>query len=170
MECCYPSRPRNPAHSPGTTRCGSMRLPSTLGLLSLLSFTAVSAFADGVGHVKDGVPTANPATGSPATLIDPAFRARVIVTGNDPLENPLGVFIKFGLLSSGTRTEPDQNTYLVLDQNPGGPTAGFDYGRHFLFQGHENGCCDAYITRVNLDVTDAAHHITLLTPGNGTTT
>jgi hypothetical protein len=147
-----------------------MRLPSTLGLVSLLSLTAVAAFADSMGRIENGVPTANQATGAPMTVIDPAFATRVIATGNDPLENPAGVFIKFGMLSTGTRTEPDQNTYLVLDHNPGGPASGFDYGRHFLFQGHENGGGQAYITRINLDVTDVNHRVTLLTPGNGTTT
>ncbi|MBR0775249.1 DUF839 domain-containing protein [Bradyrhizobium diazoefficiens] len=86
------------------------------------------------------------------------------------MENPAGIFIKFGILSDTTRTEPDQNTYLVLEQNPGGPSPGFDYGRHFLFQGHENGGGQAYITRVNLDVNDPNHRITLLTPGNGAST
>ena len=155
-----------------------MRLPSTFGLVSLLtlntaltlSTSSASADTDGVGRIEDGVPAANAATGSPATQIDPDFKTRVIVTGNDPLENPFGVFIKFGMLSDTTRTEPDQNTYLVLDRNPGGPSAGFDYGRHFLFQGHENGGGQAYITRINLDVTGPNHRITLLTPGNGTTT
>ena len=37
-----------------------------------------------------------------------------------------------------------------------------DYGRHFLFQGHEGGAGGAgYITRINLDA-DAAHRVTLL--------
>src|SRR5215510_16131275 len=146
------------------------RFPWTIGLVSLLSLIVVSAFADGVGRIENGVPTANPASGAPATQIDPDFKTRVIATGNDPLENPVGVFIKFGMLSDGTRTEPDQNTYLVLDRNPGGPSAGFDYGRHFLFQGHENGGGQAYITRINLDVKDPNHRITLLTPGNGAAT
>src|SRR5262249_22749047 len=137
----------------------SMRLPSTLGLVSLLALITASAFADGVGRIEDGVPTANAATGSPTTQIDPDFKTRVIATGNDPLENPFGVFTKFGMLSDTTRTEPDQNTYLVLDHNPGGPSTGFDYGRHFLFQGHENGGGQAYITRINLDVTDLNHRI-----------
>ena len=89
-----------------------MRLPSTLGFVSLLTLITASAFAesDGVGRIEDGVPAPNAATGSPATQIDPDFKTRVIVTGNDPLENPIGVFIKFGMLSDGTRTEPDQNT------------------------------------------------------------
>jgi hypothetical protein len=147
-----------------------MRLPASLGLISFLALSTASAFADGVGRIEDGVPAANPASGPQATQIDPDFKTRVIAKGDDALENPLGVFIKFGILSTTTRTEPDQNTYLVLDHNPGGPTPGFDYGRHFLFQGHENGGGQAYITRINLDVKDPNHRITLLTPGNGTTT
>src|SRR5262249_16129481 len=149
-----------------------MRLPSTLGLVSLLTLITASAFADndGVGRIEDGVPAANAATGSPATQIDPDFKTRVIATGNDPLENPFSVFIKFGMLTNTTRTEPDKNLYLVFYHNPGGPSAGFDYGRHFLFQGHENGGGQAYITRINLDVNDPNHRITLLTPGDGSTT
>lgn len=108
--------------------------------------------------------------GSPPTKIDPDFTLRQFATGSDPVENQTGVFTKFGFLSDGTRTEPDQNTYLVLDHNPGGPTPDYNYGRHFLFQGHENGAGRAYITRINLDVTDPNHRITLLTPGNGATT
>jgi Bacterial protein of unknown function (DUF839) len=62
-------------------------------------------------------------------------------------------------------TEPDENTYLVLDQSPTGPTPGFDYGRHFLYQGHENGSPLAYVTRINLDVPRGSpNRITLLTP------
>jgi hypothetical protein len=69
------------------------------------------------------------------------------------------------------KTEPDENTYLVLDHNPGGPTTGYDYGRRFLFQGHENANNMAYVTRINLDVVNPDHRITLLTPpgANGLT-
>jgi hypothetical protein len=74
------------------------------------------------------------------------------------------VITEFGNLSDGTRTEPDENTYLVLDHNPGGPTPDYDYGRHFLFQGHENSGNLAYVTRINLDVASPYHRITLLTP------
>ena len=37
-----------------------------------------------------------------------------------------------------TKTEPDKNTYLNID-GQGGADASYDYGTHFLFQGHENG-------------------------------
>jgi hypothetical protein len=74
-----------------------------------------------------------------------------------------------GSCSNGTSlptlTEPDQNLYVVLGKNPGGPDGHFDYGRNFLYQGHENGSPKAYITRINLDVPRGdAHGITLLTP------
>jgi hypothetical protein len=58
-----------------------------------------------------------------------------------------------------TKTEPDKNTYLTM---PGlkGADAAYNYGSHFLFQGHENGVT-GYVTRVNLDA-DAAHRVTLI--------
>src|SRR5581483_6933585 len=85
------------------------------------------------------------------------------------LENPSGPIVKFGLLADGTKTEPDENTYLEFERNPGGPTTGYDYARHSLYQGHENGAPNAYVTRINLDVPDPAHRITLLTPVNPAT-
>src|SRR5215467_14999956 len=98
---------------------GIMRLPFALGAIALTVLLAASVRADddgiGVGRIDDGVPSANPATGAPSTIVDPDFMLKVIATGSDPLENPNGVITKFGFLSNGTRTEPDQNTYLVLD-------------------------------------------------------
>jgi hypothetical protein len=65
------------------------------------------------------------------------------------------------------KTEPDKNTYLVL-QKQTGADPNYDYGTHFLFQGHEvpgvvnvNGAKGSYITRINLDA-DIAHRVTLL--------
>ena len=109
---------------------------------------------------------ANPATKTSDNILPDGFSLRKIAEGTDPLENPSGVITTFGNLNDNslTRTEPDENTYLVLDDNPSGPTPGYDYGRQFLFQGHENGGNLAYVTRINLDVTDPAHRITLLTP------
>lgn len=122
-------------------------------------------------EITRGVESANSRAGSPNNVIAPGFGLTTIAQGSDSLENPSGVITRFGYLNDfppqtveATKTEPDQNLYLVLDHNPGGPTAGYDYGRHFLFQGHENGNNLAYITRINLDVTDLAHRITLLTP------
>jgi len=120
-----------------------------------------------------GVPNANPRIDlvSEPNVIAAGFSLSLIAQGSDSLENPSGVITQFGYLNDfppqtvePTKTEPDENTYLVLDHNPGGPTADYDYGRHFLFQGHENAGDLAYVTRVNLDVRDSAHRITLLTP------
>ena len=109
--------------------------------------------------------------GTPPTVSAQGFKLRLLVNKDFPLENPSGDVTSFGELSTGVGTEPDQNTYLVLPSNPGGPEPGRDYGRHFLFQGHENGANMAYVTRINLDVHDRAHKITLLTPtgADGTT-
>jgi hypothetical protein len=117
-----------------------------------------------------GVPSANPEVVTD-NVISPEYGAALIAQGIDALENPSGPIVRFGYLSDNSRTEPDENTYLVLDHNPGGPTPGYDYGRHFLFQGHENSGNRAYITRINLDVATPDHRITLLTPtdANGLT-
>src|SRR5262249_45317644 len=37
-----------------------------------------------------------------------------------------------------TKTEPDKNTYLILKGQDGADPK-YDYGKHFLFQGHEVG-------------------------------
>jgi hypothetical protein len=136
------------------------------------SFLAlVLAAAPTLAYASPGVPAANPRSGSPATVVAPGHSLSLIAQGSDPLENPSGVITRFGYLNDfppqtieATKTEADENTYLVLPHNPGGPTPGYDYGRRFLIQGHENGGDLAYVTRINLDVTDPAHRITLLTP------
>ncbi len=58
-----------------------------------------------------------------------------------------------------SKTEPDKNTYLVLEDQTGADPD-YDYGTRFLFQGHETGLA-GYITRINLDA-DGAHRVTLL--------
>ena len=144
-----------------------MRISRSLGFAAFVAILASPAWAaDGIEIVEDGVPSANlkGATTS-STLIDPDFRTRLLAEGTDPLENPSGVITKYGMLSDGTLTEPDENTYLVFPKNPGGPSLHYDYGRHFLYQGHENGAPKAYVTRINLDVPRGdIHRITLLTP------
>jgi len=148
-----------------------MRLPLTMAVMAIVGVTAGVARADdddGIGKVRIGVP--NAVTPIPnvfqPSIIDPDFATQVVASGINPLENPSGPIIQFGFLTTGVRTEPDQNTYLKFDHNPGGPSPGFNYGRHFLYQGHENAGNLAYITRINLDVSDPAHRITLLTPVN----
>jgi hypothetical protein len=128
--------------------------------------------------IINGVPNANQRVGSPANVLADGFKLDRVANGNDLLENPAGIFTRYGYLDDSTlqtdgqptKTEPDQNTYIVTERNPGGPTPGYNYGRHFLIQGHEvftpSGATfnRAYFTRVNLDVTDPEHRITLLNP------
>ncbi len=107
---------------------------------TIAAMAASNAAADNVrvfNKTVSGVPAANPVMISD-NVFSPEFGAAFVVEGIDALENPSGVITRFGNLNTGARTEPDENTYLILDHNPGGPTAGYDYGRHFLFQGHEN--------------------------------
>ena len=132
----------------------------------LVTMAASDAAADHVRVFNEkvsGVPAANPVAIAD-NVYSPEFAPALVVEGLDLLENPSGLITQFGNLSDGTRTEPDENTYLILDHNPGGPTPDYDYGRHFLFQGHENSGNLAYVTRINLDVASPDHRITLLTP------
>ena len=139
--------------------------------IALATMAASTAIADQVKVFNEkvsGVPAANTEIITD-NVFSPEFTPGLVVEGMDLLENPSGVITRFGNLSDGSRTEPDENTYLILDHNPGGPTEGYDYGRHFLFQGHEmpNGNTNrAYITRINLDVAHPDHRITLMTPGD----
>ncbi|ATQ66657.1 MULTISPECIES: alkaline phosphatase PhoX [Methylosinus] len=135
-----------------------------LAALSIYGAGAAQA-RDGAGPITNSVPkavTPIPGTARADVLASP-FHLKILAQYADPVENPSGVITMFGKLSTGEGTEPDQNTYLEMP-NPGGPTAGYDYGTHFLFQGHENGGNLAFVTRINLDVADPAHRITLLTP------
>jgi hypothetical protein len=103
--------------------------------------------------------------------LSPELAEHPAVTGATAVENPQDGIGYYGYDTSGPftpapgtnveagKTEPDKNTYLVLDGLHGAdPT--YNYGTHFLFQGHEAGTTGA-ITRVNLDA-DAAHKVTLL--------
>jgi hypothetical protein len=148
--------------------------------LAFAAFTFIPQLhaENGQAHItaEIGVDFANARVGTPDNKVADGFALSRIAQGSDPLENPSGVITNFGLLNDfppqliePTKTEADENTYLVFDSNPGGPTPGYNYGRHFLYQGHENGTPLAYITRINLDVTDPKHRITLLTPVNPAT-
>ena len=138
-----------------------------VALAAMAASQAAAANVRVFDEIVSGVPAANPVVISP-NVLSPEFTAGLVQQGADPLENPSGLITTFGNLSDGTNTEPDENTYLILDHNPGGPTPEYDYGRHFLFQGHENAGDLAHVTRINLDVTDPDHRITLLTPVDDT--
>ena len=87
------------------------------------------AHAGSPSPVSQGVPSANAKAGHPPNVVADGFGLRPVVQGSDQLENPDGVFDTFGFLNDGappnleaTKTEPDQNTYLVL-KHPGRPDA-----------------------------------------------
>jgi hypothetical protein len=126
---------------------------------------------------------ANPAVRGTAApnLLSPQLREYVVVQGSNVLENPSKQVKYYGYLSDGTmvpdpaaanaeasKTEPDKNTYLRLTGMHGADPK-YNYGRNFLYQGHEGGPA-GYITRINLDA-DATHRVTLLatTLADGTT-
>ena len=151
------------------TRKNSLQAKSCSLVVTTIALAAMAgsnAAADNVRVFNEkvsGVPAANPVAISP-NVLSPEFTAGLVEQGADLLENPSGMITSFGNLSDGSRTEPDENTYLILDHNPGGPTPDYDYGRHFLFQGHEKSGNLAHVTRINLDVADPDHRVTLLTP------
>jgi hypothetical protein len=135
------------------------------GAAAAVAGLAVTGVA--IGQIASGVPGTNSTVGSTPNLVAPGFGTEVVAEGIDPLENPVGIFKTYGFLDDNadplarTRTEPDQNLYLEAS-HVGGPTAGYDYGEHFLIQGHENGSNKALLTRINLDVKEPAHRITML--------
>src|SRR5262245_13336171 len=153
-----------------------------------VAWLAVSpAMASGQGLTP--VPTANPKAPGVAVpnVLSPELAEIIRAQGSMLLENPAGTAEYYGYNNDqpnlvplpppavfnleATKTEPDKNAYLVLrDQRGADPH--YDYGTHFLFQGHEGGTGTpkkGYITRINLDA-DVAYRVTLMatTDVNGT--
>ena len=112
--------------------------------------------------------------------LSPELTEAVVAEGSNRLENPAVVTVPgggtvslpyYGYNGDGpfvpalgsnveaTKTEPDKNTYLVLHGQKGADPS-YDYGHHFLFQGHELGKA-GMITRINLDA-DEDHRVTLM--------
>jgi hypothetical protein len=147
------------------------------------------ALGAGAAHAQlTPVANANPKTVGFAApnVLSPELVELAVAQGSTPLENGTAQFPYYGYDGNGphlpalgsnveaTKTEPDKNTYLVFVNGLSGPDASYDYGTHFLFQGHENGVPVALpgapagttvngssITRINLDA-DGAHSVTLL--------
>ncbi len=162
-------------------------MTSTRILLASASFLAIAVAAAPAG-AADFTPVPNAVAKAEGTASGNVLGGGLIevpvAVGYMPVENVSGAFPFYGFAGDGsmipaygavqqknvlieaTKTEPDKNTYLVLS-GATGPTAGYDYGTHFLFQGHENGPLDAsgaslgHLTRINLDA-DTAHRITLM--------
>ena len=151
-----------------------------LTTVALGAFSAVSATADPSGLSPRhwaGVAAANPKVPGVVApdVLSTSLRQVAVAQGAVKLENGTAAVPYYGydgdqpvlvpLPTAPTveahKTEPDKNTYLVFNHSLPGADASYDYGTHFLFQGHESGT-PGYITRINLDA-DQAHRITLLT-------
>jgi len=146
------------------------------GLAAAAVLTAVgggigTAAESASGVTLHGVP-ANPKVPgmwSP-NVLSPELAEIAVAHGSTRLENGTKDIPFYGYLGDGpllplpgttaeaTKTEPDKNTYLVLDGQSGADRSA-SYGRHFLYQGHEGGT--GYITRINLDANEA-HRVTML--------
>jgi hypothetical protein len=141
------------------------------------------------GPVFSDVPANVKASGyAPANVLSTQLRDQLVAEGSTRLENPDGIVTNYGYQNDvpsaddptvpqmtptaasaheAKKTEPDKNTYLVL-KNQTGADPNYDYGTHFLYQGHEVGVSGAsYITRINLDADDQ-HRVTLIADKDAT--
>jgi hypothetical protein len=145
-----------------------------------LTGMAIVGASGGGGPTLSDVATGNTRSDgfAPASKLSVELRNTAVAQGATSVENPSAVTSTYGYnndvvnaagqpqmvpspTSSGEahKTEPDKNTYLDFKGGLEGADPAYDYGRHYLFQGHEGGT--GYITRINLDA-DAAHRVTVL--------
>ena len=165
-------------------------IAAALSVTALAAGAAIAlAEPGGVGFTD--IPTAQPKQdGTPVpNVITPGYVTHTVADGTYLLENPgtvtgsapLGIAApaapiaidRYGMYGDGpmlaatgtmgTLSEPDKNTYLVFPKGViKGADPTYDYGRRFLYQGHEAGPANVgYLTRINLDA-DQAHRVTLL--------
>jgi hypothetical protein len=139
--------------------------------LSLIPASIALAIGGVANAQVTNVPTANPRIAGVVApnILSPELQQIIWASGSMALENPVtnvgfygyntAPFIVLPPDTQPSKTEPDKNTYLVL-RNQVGPDSHYDYGTHFLFQGHETGSA-GYLTRINLDA-DGAHRVTLM--------
>jgi hypothetical protein len=155
----------------------SKRLP--LAAATVVGCSLAFVAAAGAFPSLPGVSPAQPkSAGVPApTILTPGLAQIEITRGSQALDGGTAAVPYYGYDGEGpllpapgdlptalhkveaTKTEPDKNTYLVL-KGQTGPDQSYDYGTHFLFQGHEHSS-PGYITRINLDA-DAKHRVTLM--------
>jgi hypothetical protein len=157
--------------------------------IAVAAVAAVTAALSQDGLSLTGVAANTKSDGyAPASRLSPELAQIAVAQGSTKLENPSAVTSYYGYdndtvnaagepqmvptpaspTSEAHKTEPDKNTYLDFKNGLKGADAGYDYGKHFLFQGHEGGAGGAgYITRINLDA-DAAHRVTLLATKDAT--
>ena len=151
---------------------------------------AAVSLADSGGGSFTSVPAQVKAAGyAPANVLSQELRQTQVAQGSMKLDGAQGAIGWYGYINDAPspddptlpqmvpasiaspaeaqKTEPDKNTYLVL-KGQSGPDRAYDYGTHFLFQGHEVGAKipgstlrQSYITRINLDA-DITHRVTLM--------
>ena len=151
----------------------------------LLGVTLLATSSGAAGSILDltDVPNANPKTAGSTSpnVLSPELAEIEAARGSMPLENGTSLISHYGYNGDGpmlpapgdvqavghnveaSKTEPDKNVYLVLEGQRGADPL-YDYGTHFLFQGHEGGA-QGYVTRINLDA-DVAHRVTLIATGD----
>ena len=93
---------------------------------------------------------------SPANVLSPELTETAVAWGSLALDGGTSAVPYYGYdgftaptvltqnVNEAHKTEPDKNTYLVLKNGQPGADPDYDYGTHFLFQGHESGApgCD----------------------------
>jgi hypothetical protein len=154
------------------------------GAVAIVAVSVAAGLAKPSSDLKlTNVPSANTKSDgyAPPSKLSPQLRQVAVAQGATKLENPSALTSYYGydndnlnaagepvMVPTATnpveahKTEPDKNTYLTFKHGLPGADSNYDYGTHFLFQGHEGGAGGAgYITRINLDA-DAAHRVTLL--------
>jgi secreted PhoX family phosphatase len=158
-----------------------------LPVASAAVLAATGAASPISGPSLTNIPNANTKSNgfAPSSMLSPELRQTIVAQGATKVENPSTAISYYGydnnmLNTAGQpvmvpttanpteakKTEPDKNTYLVFKDGLAGADPSYDYGTHFLFQGHEVGT-PGYITRINLDV-DAAHRVTVLATADAT--
>src|SRR5262245_16789620 len=118
---------------------------------SLLAIPLALGAADALAQHLTHVPNANPRIVGVTlpTVLSPELVQIVRAQGSMLVENPMDFVKYYGYLNDqpnlipasgsaieASKTEPDKNTYLVLHGQKGADPH-YDYGTHFLFQGHE---------------------------------
>jgi hypothetical protein len=156
-----------------------IRMAGIAAALTAVAALGATTFASGPALTDAGTANTKAAGISLPDKLSPELRQVTVAQGSNPLENPSALTSYYGYYNDGpmvpapgdvqatghnveaTKSEPDKNTYLVVKGQHGADPK-YDYGTHFLYQGHELGTsAGSYITRINLDA-DAAHRVTKL--------
>ena len=156
-----------------------LRMAGVVAALGAVAVLGATTFANGPALTDAGSANTKSAGVTLPDKISPQWRETTVAQGSNALENPSALTNWYGYYNDGpmipapgdvqakghnveaTKSEPDKNTYLVVDGQHGADPK-YDYGTHFLYQGHELGTsAGSYITRINLDA-DAAHRVTKL--------